>query len=452
MTERRRPHRRALEWCKNVLIVLLLLSALALAGRSGMAHELSDSASDSWLGRLAALLHIGSDPAPAQTLWDGPPAMAAQAVRIAICNNGERFAAQYDDAQTARIFDAVSSLLGEGLASAKAAVEVDQSAWRSALQMPGVYFDFLGSIPLDALYAWLGEGGSNPNLSAAARQVLLALDSGGTVSLYYRNEETGLYYACRTSVAYHGHMADLLADYGDNGAMFAFEFGAGHAYSALAPDVLILPAAPAPKVYSSANPLSAMDSDLLETLQHDLSFTPQGSSEVYSVQGGGVTIREGRETLTLGGDGTAIYHAPNPQASRYAIAGTEESATDTQLIEAARKLAAAAEAQAGSARLYLIRLTHHEDGTADVCFGYSLDGAAVCLPDGQPAAEFTIQDGQITDYTIRFRTYWETGEHSLVLQELQAAAAMSALKQDGRELVLCYEDNGSRAQAVWTAR
>lgn len=147
----------------------------------------------------------------------------------------DRFAVQYDPAQADRLFSSVGILLSEALSSAASPHTVPESAWRDALQAPGVWFDFLGELPLEALYAWMGEGGSNPSLTATARQLAVAQDLDGGVSLYYHNESDGLYYACETEVAYTGHMDELVSGHGSNGAFFVFELEADRGYAGLAP-------------------------------------------------------------------------------------------------------------------------------------------------------------------------------------------------------------------------
>ena len=98
-------------------------------------------------------------------------------------------------------------------------------------------------------------------------------------------------------------------------------------------------------------------------------------------------------------------------------------------------------------------ITEGADGTTEVCYGYSLSGAAVLLPEDGCAARFTVRNGQIIDYTLRFRRYEETAEHSLLLPERQAAAALEALSPEGRELVVFYTDNGGdTVEADWAAR
>ena len=60
---------------------------------------------------------------------------------------------------------------------------------------------------------------------------------------------------------------------------------------------------------------------------------------------------------------------------------------------------------------------------------------------------------RITDISLCFRSYEDTGEQSIVLRELRAAAAMDVLDPEGRELMLCYEDSGGeRVSAGWIAR
>ncbi|MFQ7454500.1 MAG: hypothetical protein ACLRNQ_27715 [Flavonifractor plautii] len=372
-------------------------------------------------------------------------------MRIAVCDGVDRFAVQYDPAQADRLFSSVGILLSEALSSAASPHTVPESAWRDALQAPGVWFDFLGELPLEALYAWMGEGGSNPSLTATARQLAVAQDLDGGVSLYYHNESDGLYYACETEVAYTGHMDELVSGHGSNGAFFVFELEADRGYAGLDPYVLLTSATPSPLVYHSANPLSSPDEATVSALQAAVSFQTQ-SDALYEIPGG-LRLRVGRETLEIGNDGTVSYHTSEDAASRYPI-GTTDGYTVSELVETTRRLAAdTVGASCGAAQLYLMDITEGADGTTEVCYGYSLSGAAVLLPEDGCAARFTVRNGQIIDYTLRFRRYEETAEHSLLLPERQAAAALEALSPEGRELVVFYTDNGGdTVEAGWTAR
>ena len=75
----------------------------------------------------------------------------------------------------------------------------------------------------------------------------------------------------------------------------------------------------------------------------------------------------------------------------------------------------------------------------------------MALPNGAAAAQVVIQEGYITGYTLQFRRYEDTGERSLVLRELQAAAALE-VQAPGGELALCYIDSGGMSlEAGWVA-
>ncbi|MBC5735252.1 hypothetical protein [Lawsonibacter hominis] len=442
----RRRRRRVLESCKTLLIVLLAVSAVYLAARALVYSGLADTGPSGWVGTLLSLLRGEAQP-PAATPENGQPGMAAQPVRIAIHSGTERFAVQYDQGQVDGIYTSVGGLLGEALASAKTPRPITEEEWRLALQRSGVYFDLLGQVPLDALYAWMGGDAANPELTGTARRLLVSSTAGANAALYYHNETDGLYYACETSVDYAQRMEDVLTGYGGNSATFAFEFSADAGYGALDPYVLIFSSAPNPRSYRSASPLSAGDESTLTAIRSALSFRSNSS---YPIQGGGIMVREDRETLQIMENGDVIYHASEPAASRYAVG--DGSAGNTDVIEAAWRLAdATLGSLCGSARLYLMGMEETQAGV-EVRFGYSLDGAAVQLYEKGWCARFLIRSGKITDYTLHFRSYEETGEHTLVLRERQAAAALAALGSGRRELVLCYADGGGdTVEAGWIA-
>ena len=151
---RRRRH-SGLERLKSLLIVLLTLSALALTLRVLLFNELAGQGPRGWLDNLTSLFR------QEQTASTGDPggsiqsSAAAQPVRLSVSDGSERFAVQYDTAQTDQMFSSLGILLSEALSSAAAPSEVTEQAWRDALCAPGVWFDFLGDIPLEALCAWM---------------------------------------------------------------------------------------------------------------------------------------------------------------------------------------------------------------------------------------------------------------------------------------------------------
>ncbi len=443
-TDRRRHRARPVaEALKSVLIVILAASALYLTALAISAGTPGGGSPAGLLEQLRSAL--AGDQGEGEPVQTGQPAMAARPVRMAVVNSQGRYAAEYDAALTDQLFDQLAGLLSEALASAQAPRQVDRSAWRQALCEPGVYFDLLGDVPLDALYAWLGEGGSNPSLPGAAVRRLAVVREGENTALYYCSQEDGRYYACSTALAYPGHMENTLEAYSPNGAIFAFQ-SEQEGLESLGGDMLLTAQAPSPRGYRGTNPFALGDSVQVERLQQALGFRVQESS-VYEIPGG-VRVREGQETLEVQSSGIVRYHAAQTSASRYQVEGESSAA----LIEAARALAQSTLGEScGAARLYLDSLERQEDGSWTVRFGYCLDGAAVDVAATGWAAEFTVEEGYITGYTLHFRSYEETGQRVSQLPLAQAAAALEALDGAGRELLVCYTDSGETVTAGWTA-
>ena len=444
----RRPQgwARLAEWGKNLLIVLLAVSAVYLALRTGLYT--------SWVERSGGLFRVlnsqteGQVSPPASSTDPARPGAAARPIRMAVSNGAGRCGAQYDAAQTDALYDAFSSLLWEALSSASECRTVSESSWRGALQQPGVYFEFPGAVPLSALRDWLADPVSGQSgLDGEARRLLLAVGGGDAVILYYHNEADGMYYACDTAVSYVGHLKDAVEGYTSNGATFVFEYGPDSGYEALDPYVMVLSAPPSPRVYRGSNPVSLEDEGLLNTLQRTLSFSAQ-TSTAYTVPDA-VVVRDGNDMLRLREDGMVTVHV-GEHVPRFPV----EEDTPSALIETCRALAQSTVGLlCGEATVSFTSLTSREDGGWEVRFSYLLNGTPVQLGDEGYAAWFLIREGQITDISLCFRSYEDTGEQSIVLRELRAAAAMDALDPEGRELMLCYEDSGGeRVSAGWIAR
>ena len=168
----RRRRRRGIEPVKSLLILLLSLSAVYLTLLA------LDYSRVSWapLQGALSLFHKDAEQAPADTSAPSQSAIAPRPVRIGVCDGTERYVSQYDTQETDQMFEQLSILLSESLDSASSPRPVDEETWRQALKAPGVWFDFLGTVPLNVLYAWMGDGGDNSALVHSARRVAVALD------------------------------------------------------------------------------------------------------------------------------------------------------------------------------------------------------------------------------------------------------------------------------------
>jgi hypothetical protein len=216
---------------------------------------------------------------------------------------------------------------------------------------------------------------------------------------------------------------------------------------------MILPDTPAPWVYCVSDPIRLTGSDAnMDALLRGLSFHPQTCS-IYQAAGG-LRVREGTDTLRISDTGTVIYHASDRQKPRYSVSSAGETPDRGEMVEAARALAESGMGTwCGDAGLYLIGTETMKDASVAVYFGYLLDGAAVQLYEDGYAARVVISGGIISDFTFHFRNYQKTETRSAVLPEIQAVAAMNALKPEAGELMLCYLDGGgTQVTAGWVAK
>ena len=428
--DKRGKRARAVELGKDVLIVLLLCSAVWLLARSQLFH--SNRTQDHQVSSI-------------QT-QSGTRADTARPLRMTANLEGSadniRYGVQYDAGAADALFGQVAGLLVEALSSAGEPERITRAQWEQAqLAAPGVSFDFQGKLPLSVLVGWLS--GEEGRLEAVVRRMTLTVWQG-KVALCYRNEEDGLYYRCLSEVASESQLAEVLSALGDNGAAYAFE---SETYRLLDPDTLVSPEPGNPPVYTVSNPVSG-GRQALEGIMGDLGFASDVSS-FYS-SGDEQVARSGNDDIRLSGRGIAKYRA-GEDSDRFRITALGETPTLFESVEACRQVASAAlSARCGQARLYMISAQETGDGL-EVRFGYCLNGSVVQLESGC-AARFLVRNGRIDQFELCFRSYTDSGERSVVLPVRQAVAALEALELEGEELLLTYRDaGGDTVTAAWTA-
>lgn len=420
---------RLIEWGKNVLIVLLALSALYLLSCT----RLSGGLSEGFRGLLRDSAAGGSATLKRSSVSIHP-------VRLAIYQDGRRYGVQYDQAAADEAFSSLSTLLSEALGSAGAPEPITETDWRAALCSTGIYLDVLYPVPLQTLSGWLGDGQYNLALSGTVRRICLAADAAGGVSLFFINEEDGSYYACGTTLTQNFHLNEAVADWSPNGALFAFEV---EGMQALAPYTL-LTATPEPVVYAADNPLLE-DTSRVEELLDVLTFHTQGAT-LDPAAGG--QIMEVNDSLRLSADGVVNFHTIGDSGYRFTL---PETGTQAALDYVQALAESTVGAWCAPARLCLAGVEQTAEGL-EIRFQYSLNGAPVTLPEERTAARFLVSDGAVTDFTLCLRTYSDSGETSIVLPAVQAAAAMEAMDAQGKELTLLYQDSGgTQVSAGWVA-
>lgn len=429
-----RKRRRAVELCKDVLIVALSLSAVYLA----METQLSAGV---W-----SLLREDKPTPTQEQVTSQAQAEAARPIRMAVMTaneSGGLYGVQYDLEESDRLFQASSDLFREALAGVDAPQPVSEEEWRRALSTaPGIHMDMLGHVPLSVLSVWL-SGQSQPQLTAHVRRLVLTVVEEETVLLYRDEEERP--FSCRVEGMDPRRLTTLAQDYAGNGSSYAFQAG-GH-FDAVGPYTMLSGRTIAPKVYLSADPIGGERG--LERLVELMGFD-MGTNFVYTADA--TVIRNGTDTLRLEEGGRVTYYAAEGEPGRYPIPGAAGAPTLVEVVEYCRALAWSALGETiGQARLCLSSV-REEGETMRVDFRYVLDGAQVELPGGWDAATFQVRGGEVAEMSLYFRTYTDSGETDGLLPEMLAAAAMGATDQAGDELTLIYYDGGQgRAEAGWAA-
>ena len=425
--------RRVIELGKDLLIVLLTCSAIWLAVGSQLMHPLR-----------GALTPEAPQPTPGQEEGTaGIEAVRPLRITANLVGGTEpvRYGVQYDEQACDALFQQTASLLAEALSGAGTPETITSRRWEQALlSAPGLCFDFQGTIPMPVLVGWLS--GEDTQLTASVRRVILTVEEGTTV-LYFRDEEEGNYYRCPSEMADERHLAESLSALSGNGAFYAFE---SEAYAALGGETLISAQVPVPRVYSASNPVSG-GRDSLSALMEELGLSANPNSYYYA--GSAHVGRSGNDTLRLFDSGMAVYESEEG-SDHFLVSSQGEEPTLLEAVEACRKIASVLSARCGQARLFLGSVVQGEDGL-EVSFEYSLNGSQVRL-EGGSAASFLIRDGRIIQFVLRFRSYADSGETSVVMPYLQAAAALEAQGLEGEELLLVYVDGGGdTVSASWAA-
>lgn len=437
--------RRAIELCKDALILLLTCSALWLAGKTQLLAPL-----DNLLGEERPQISVGQDQMGAQTGSALPMAMVVnipgtgtpgEGTGLPGEEKGIRAGLVHDQAACQELFQQVASVMVEAISGAVTAETIDREEWEAALTDElGVYMDFQGEIPMPVLAAWISGGSTQ--LQGTVRRMILTEEENG-IALYYRNEEDGRFYRCVCEKGDGEALKKVLTSFTDNGAFYAFE---SEEYHVLAPDTLLFPNTPDLAVYTVSNPVNAGEDSLRELVQN-MGFS-LNSTNFYSTDDW--VARSGDASVRLSDRGVVEYTAGDDSGTLPVIA--EDRNSLYQSVEACRKIAVSLlNGRCGDAMLYLSGVQETQDGL-EIEFEYSLNGIPVCLDQGN-AARFTVSNGRIVQFTMWFRSYAPSGTMSAVMPPKQALAAFSALNLEGQELLLTYTDGGGDTVSVgWAAR
>lgn len=419
-----RNKRRWIEWGKDALIVLLTLSAAYLLSVTPLVRD------------SGVLDLLAPQESPGAGAAAGGAAAAMLPARLAITGAGGRCGIQYDEKRLEEQFPPLGALLGDALASAGRPQPLEEARWRRLLGGKGIYFDFLGDVPLSALERWL-QGPEGGALDGSARRVLLCAGEGDQVILCWQEADGGQFFYSATALTQTLHLDPATESAVPNGAYFAFESPVLE--DRLAPYTLVTEGGAEGACYAASLPLAggAQKAAVLEAL----SFTGPNHAPVS----GGEVYPDGGDRLVVYDNGTVAYRAA--QGEKYPVGYSLAAGVDGARVLAERTLGALC----GEARLYLMSARATDNGLR-VRFGYLLDGSAVYLGGEGWAAEFWVRDGYIVQFTLRFRSYAANGRQALLLPIDKAAAMLPDYTSERRELAVQYRDGGgTEVSPDWVA-
>lgn len=418
--------RRSIDRLENLLIALLACSALVLIVQSGLGQ--------------AAGRGTGSGGETVFTGVQGTALSRGTPVRMMVQTEHGRYGVQYDQDTVDTLYaGGISQLLTEAVEAMDTPHPATREDWQEAITQSSrwVYCDFLYNISFVAQ----GSGGEG-----AGRAFLLSAPGGRVEAVYYYNQETGEYYAGRVAGAALT-FPSTLEGLGDNGARFAFEDP--QVAEILSPDTLVLSQAPVTPVYAVANPVAAWGEAEHTALLEALDFNLRAIALYETTEG--TVLQEGSDTLRLQKDGQVLYHAADRGQARFQALSSREK--DLQL-KAEEVLDLVTGAWLGEGRMFCQAIEAGEEEQVTLTFCCLLSGAQVQRGEEGWSAQFTFTGQALTSFTICLRTYTDTGRVQQALPERQAAAAAAAMGQAGKELQLCYLDDGAASElsAAWTIR
>ncbi len=401
---------------KNIIIVLLLLSAVFLGWQSRL------------FGNSSVGLNILDDKAPGAS-DDGAQSTGTKGVGearplgIAVTNDeGAHYIVKYDMDKIGEVYNNAVIIFREALGSARAPEEADEQEWRATLLAPGVYFEYMTPVRLSVLDGWFGEEMAEDWGSISVRR-LFAAAAGGETRLYFQDAETGIFYAAGTAAAPES-ITKLSGLYAPNDASFAFE--AIGAPSLEAPYTLVIKdEAEHPKL-EAKNPLTgetlAGVLRKLDVSEHKKPIVDENGNQIYP---------EDDFRIVLTPDGTLSFKRT----------GGQEKSADSLDESGAVGLACQAVADTigkycGDARVYFEAVSSMGNSYR-VTFTYVAAGGRIHLGQAGYAAAVTITGGDIGAMELHFRHYKVSSERSSLMPELQAAAAA------GGAFMLCYTDGSA---------
>ncbi len=364
-----------------------------------------------------------------------------------LVRNGEILrGAIYNSAKCDEIYKQLRKDIAGVMEGAKATETVDEAEWERALSEDGVFLDYYGNIPVEAMKLWLG--GTAASGSACGRYYMFST-AEKNVTVYVKNSLTDAVYRISTS-SNSEEFAKLLSGVSADPASLAVEreeedFRALLKETIVVDGAIRLPAIAAHNLYENFR--TSIEKVCLEAFGlYDV------SPSTYSEADGTAVYIADMVTLKISPSGIATYSDPRGFADEtlgLSVDSQGELPTLAEKVESARSLCESiAKPLPGSGGIYIMSIGEI-GGRTEILFGRHVGGVPVNMNGSVCFARVEIKDSYIRSANVNFRGYDVTAQNTDVLSVRIAAAAVNGAKKTG-DMRLCYNDDGAEAiSPVW---
>ena len=354
--------------------------------------------------------------------------------------NGAR-GAVYDDKTCSEVYSKLRGILSEAVASQSAVTETDDDEWRELLTGDGIYVDYGGNIPVDALGIWLG--GKDGNTDICARSFIFSTEKK-KIRILAKNTVNGKIYVCESSASSQ-KAAEIIASLNAGKAAFAAELE-GEGFRAVRPEMLITEMTETPSVISAYNSYATFNAEVRNACLE--SFRLGGTApSTYSEQDGTEVFVADMITLKISPDGIVSYSDPRERADETLglnVGTAGSNPTFAEATEAARRLASSVASKLPTAGgIYLISASRSGNET-ELVFGRHMSGIPVDMSGTAYFARIVISGTSIRAAKINLRGYDMMAQNADILSEKLAVAAVGGSGKTG-DLNLRYNDAGEQS-------
>lgn len=354
--------------------------------------------------------------------------------------------AAYESAASDEEYRRLRDLAAKIFASGKEIKISDKAAWTLAISGNGLFLDYGGNVPVEAINLWLGN---SFNESGICGRYFMLSTAQKNVIIYSKNSETGEVFVQETSFG-AASLDELISKTQLKEASLAVAREEEN-FRAVSDETIIATARAKLPVISAYNLYSAFSANVTEACL-DVFRLRDVSPGTYSEADGTAVYIADMVTLKISPSGAVSYTDPREHTDEtlgIEVSFDGEKPTFAEKTESARALVAAlASKLPSSGGIYMINSAISGD-MAEFTFERHIGGVPVQQQAGAYFARVSINGDVISAVRVNLRGYEVTAQSADVLPEQLVAAAISGSNMQG-QMSLRYNDTGAEtASPEW---